>query len=439
MSNTNLSIKSNGHNTYEDNKNPNSQIFSDTDDEEVEAFSIVVNKEGKFYKKLYSFIQSKAEYISLILRSQNVTKHEDSIPKWDYKKTYKKPILKKKETDKDRENALNTINEIVKNKFSKYSEDHINLYMKEIIANPPQEKCSLHNVFFQRDEKKMFIKHNLISYILNFMDFQTLIRFKECSKIDNEVVSLYLRKILYSLSFKDNEIKTNIHYWKNVTNYFFLKTGTLRPIDRTNYSLVLNELEKNKSFCIITKDSMTSNIFISLDYFTENLIKTCNHNNPLPHTCDDQNEIKGTVYFKSEKITLTQFISEYYKRLKINDDELMWNLFHFRKHPEFLSLLFLEYIKCMLSVLSKYNGSCTFKKTEYLVNSGHHISHRIWIQMFYEYGYEPTKEKNKVTQKGGPQENRPKNTKLSSPLNTTNNNNNRTLYLTIADHYKWDA
>lgn len=42
----------------------------------------------------------------------------------------------------------------------------------------------------------------------------------------------------------------------------------------------------------------------------------------------------------------------------------------------------------MLTVLNKYNGKCIFKKTEYLVNCGHHITHRIWIQMFYEYGFE---------------------------------------------------
>ncbi|CXI11007.1 conserved Plasmodium protein, unknown function [Plasmodium berghei] len=436
MSNSNLNIKLNTRTNYEGNKNSKSQIFSDSDDEEVETFSNVVNKDGSFYKKLYNFIQSKSKYISLIIRSQNTPSNGGIIPKWDYKKSNRKPIQKKKDDDKDRENALNTINEIVKNKFSKYSEEHINLYMKEILANPPQEKCSLHDIFFQKNEKKMFIKHNLISYILNFMDFQTLMRFKECSKIDNEVVSLYLRKKLYSLSFKDNEIKTNIHYWKNVINFFFFKAGTLRPIDRTNYSLIFNELEKNKSFCIITKNSMTSNIFISLDYFAANLIKTCNHNNPLPHTCNVRNEIQGITYFKSKNITLTQFISEYYKRLQINDDELMWNLFHFRRRPEFLSLLFLEYIKCMLSILNKYNGSCIFKKTEYLVNSGHHISHRVWIQMFYEYGYEPTKEKNKVTQKATLQESRLRNSQISPSLG---NNNNRTLYLTIADHYKWDA
>lgn len=43
MSNTNLNIKSNGYNNYENNKNSKSQNFSDSDDEEVEAFSIVVN------------------------------------------------------------------------------------------------------------------------------------------------------------------------------------------------------------------------------------------------------------------------------------------------------------------------------------------------------------------------------------------------------------
>ncbi|SCP03949.1 conserved Plasmodium protein, unknown function [Plasmodium ovale] len=430
MSKTNLWKKSNVHDSHELQKSWNNPTFSDSDDY-GEGFPIVVNKEGKFYKKLYAFIESKATYINLILRLKCEDEKENSAPKGKYLKANKKSLQEEKE---DRENALNLIREIVKSKFPKRSDEQIDLYLKELTKDPPRENCSLHDTLFQRNEKKMFVKHNLISYILNFVDCKTLIKFKECSKIDNEMVSLYLRKILYTLSFKDNEIKTNIHYWRNVVDYFFFKSGNLKPIERSKYPMIANELEKNKSFCTITKDSMDSNIFISLDYFNENLISSCNHNNPLPHTCNSKNKINGITHFKTDKITIVDFIEEYYKRLTINDDELMWNVCNFRKSPEFLTLLLFEYLKCMLSVLNKYSGICLFKKTEYMVNCGHHISHRIWIQMFYEYGHDSAnmeKKKKKIkqnihnTDNAGDHEN--------------DDNNNRTLYLTIADHYKWDA
>ncbi|SBT32988.1 conserved Plasmodium protein, unknown function [Plasmodium ovale wallikeri] len=501
------------------------------------------NRKGRNpISSLYSFIESKATYINLILRLKCEDEKENSAPKGKYLKVNKKSLQEEKE---DREDALNLIREIVRSKFPKRSDEQIDLYLKELASNspqyicapvwlhtyghdssgyihmnvyitfllqhvlastrscfntfllqhvlastrscfntfvlqhvlastrscfntfvlqhvrastrscfntfllqhvhtsvlpyfptsenPPPENCSLHDTLFQRNEKNIFVKHNLISYILNFVDCKTLIKFKECSKIDNEMVSLYLRKILYTLSFKDNEIKTNIHYWRNVVDYFFFKSGNLKPIERSKYPMIVNELEKNKSFCTITKDSMDSNIFISLDYFNENLISSCNHNNPLPHTCNSKNKINGITHFKCDKITIVDFIEEYYKRLTINDDELMWNVCNFRKSPEFLTLLLFEYLKCMLSVLNKYSGICLFKKTEYMVNCGHHISHRIWIQMFYEYGHDSAnmdkKKKNKQnvhnTDNVGDHEN--------------DDNNNRTLYLTIADHYKWDA
>ncbi|CRG97333.1 conserved Plasmodium protein, unknown function [Plasmodium gallinaceum] len=419
MSDNDLEIIPNIYERFEEKNKEvvkDSESDNDSKDEKSENNDITVNKDSKFYKKLYSFIESKSKYINLILSCKS-----EMGAKIVYKKKYMK-VQNKAFTEIKVENSLNILKEIVKNKFSKYSDEKIDLYLKEIINNPPKENCSLHKKFFKKNEKNIYIKHNIISYILNFMDCKTLMKFKECSKIDNEIVSLYLRKILYTLPFKDEEIKTNIQYWRNVVNYFFYKCGTLIPIDRSNYPIILNALEQNKSFCVITKNSMNSNIFISLDYLNEKLISSCNHNNPLPHTCDTKNEICGVKNLKTEEISMIDFIEEYYKRLRINDDELIWNLCSFRKSSDFLTLLLLEYLKCMSNVVKKYNGKCTFKKTEYFVNCGHHITHRIWIQVFYEYGYESIDFKKKKKNE-----------------NIDEDNENRTLYLTIADHYKWDA
>ncbi|GAW80018.1 hypothetical protein, conserved [Plasmodium gonderi] len=410
------------------------------DDEETDIESNVVNKDGSFYKKIYALIGSKSKYINLVLKCKRDKGNESiTAPKKKYLGINRKFQDDEKE---EQENALKTIREIIKKKFPKRIDEKIDLYLKEVINNPPQENCALHKNLFQRNEKNMFVKHNIISYLLNFVDIKSLMKLKECSKIDNEVVSLYLRKILHTLSFKDDEIKANIHYWRNVVNYFFCKTGTLKPIDRMGYEKVFNAFEKNKSFCVITNDSMDSNVHISLDYFNENFITSCTHQNPLPHTCDLSKEIKAKDrYLKTEHISVIDFVEEYYKRLSVNDDELMWHICYFRKSREFLTLLLLEYLKCMLHILHKYSGKCTFKKTEYLVNCGHHITHRIWIQMFYEYGYESAENQKKTKEEKNAvftmkyNSNKQKNNDLSLEDNT----NNKTLYLTIADHFKWDA
>ncbi|GAB65529.1 hypothetical protein PCYB_062610 [Plasmodium cynomolgi strain B] len=413
------------------------------DDEETDAEATVVNKEGSFYKKLYALIESKSTYINLVLKCRTDKEIENGTTQ---KKRYLRANRKSQDEEKvERENALKTVREIIKRKFPKRAEGKIDLYLKEIIGNPPPENCALHKTLYQRNQANLFVKHNLISYLLNFVDNKTLMKLKECSKIDNQVVSLYLRKILHTLSFKDDEIKTNIHYWRNVINYFFCKTGTLKPVDRRNYQPVTKEFEKNKSFCVISEDSMDSKVYISLDYFTEKLITSCTHKNPLPHTCDLTNVPKGVeVLLKSEKISIIDFVEEYYKRLIVNDDELMWHICHFRKSRKFLTLLLLEYLKCMLRVLEKYNGSCIFKKTEYLVNCGHHITHRIWIQMFYDYGYETLA--NQKEEKGDVNRGQRTTGGVPKHVSTKQKNEeqrdstiNKTLYLTIADHFKWDA
>ncbi|SCO66256.1 conserved Plasmodium protein, unknown function [Plasmodium vivax] len=413
------------------------------DEEETDAEATVVNKEGSFYKKLYAFIEAKSTYINLVLKCRADRESENATAQ---KKRYLKTSRKSQDEEKaEREGALKTVREIVKRKFPKRAEGKIDLYLREVIANPPPENCALHKTLFQRNQANLFVKHNLISYLLNFVDNNTLMKLKECSKIDSQVVSLYLRKILHTLSFKDDEIKANIHYWRNVVNYFFCKTGTLKPLDRRTYQPVSNEFEKNKSFCVITEDAMDAKVYISLDHFSEKLISSCTHRNPLPHTCDPTRVLNGVeVLLKSENISLIDFVEEYYKRLTVNDDELMWHICHFRKSPKFLTLLLLEYLKCMLRVLHKYNGNCVFKKTEYLVNCGHHITHRIWIQMFYDYGYEMVV--NKKEDKADV--NRGSRTTGGIPKqDTTKQKNeahtdsaiNKTLYLTIADHFKWDA
>lgn len=58
MSNSNLNIKLNTRTNYEGNKNSKSQIFSDSDDEEVETFSNVVNS-MPIHVYIYLFIMWK--------------------------------------------------------------------------------------------------------------------------------------------------------------------------------------------------------------------------------------------------------------------------------------------------------------------------------------------------------------------------------------------
>lgn len=327
----------------------------------------------------------------------------------------------KKTADIIEEKPYDILKRICKNKFPNHSEKRIDAYLNLFIDNPPKENCSLHKQFYEKNEKDIFKKNNIICYMLNFLDCETLMRYKNCSKIDYEVVSMYINRILYNLPFKNESVKTNIEYWSNVINYFFCRCGFLKPLDRkVHCPSVVNALEANSSFCVITDDSIHSTIFISVDYLNEKLISCCNHFKPLPHTCDPSKEIQGTKTLNTQEITLLEFIEEYYKRLYINDDELIWHLNAYRKSKQFLTLLLFEYLKRMNNIVKKYNGKAIFKKTEYLVNCGHHITHRIWLQIFYEFGSEANNEKKKK--------------KMETIKDETS-----TLYLTIADHYKWDA
>ncbi|VWU51172.1 conserved protein, unknown function [Hepatocystis sp. ex Piliocolobus tephrosceles] len=465
MSDDNLNVN---RNVQDELKEKTERLESSESDEDDIEDSSVVNKDSKFYKKLYTFLASRGKYINLLIKckSEDVSKGNLRNVKSRYASNLK--LNNRKEEKEEKEKAINLLKNIIKNEYPKRSDKQIDLYLTEIINDPPKENCLLHKIFYQKDEQKdLFIKHNIICYLLNFMDNQTLMKLKECSHIDNIIVSLYLRKILYSLPFKDGDIKVNINYWKNVVNYFFVKACILKPINRNNYSLITNELEKNQSFCVINKESMVSKIFISVDYFNTNNITCCNHNNPLPHTCDPKNKIEGISYFKTENITMIDFIKEYYQRIKIIDDEIIWNTCYFRKSPEFLTLLLLEYFKCMASVVHNYNGNFIFSKTEYMVNCGYQMYHRIWLQIFYEYGQESVhktnvlqkNEKNKYIQasefnknNGVPNFDKFGNkTNINTVENNTSANNKnvkkispnsshyKTLYLTIADHYRWDA
>lgn len=363
---------------------------------------------------MYTFLESDVKNINLLVRCK-----QDKEKKTVVTKKYTRKLLTQKQNVVEDE-PYTVLKRICKIKFPNHSENRICAYLNVIIDDPPKENCSLHKKFYEKNENNIFKKHNIICYMLHFIDCDTLMKYKNCSKIDYEIVSLYLKKILYNLPFQHEGAKTNFQHWSNVVSHFFYRCGSLKPLDRNVHCpSVVQALQQNSSFCVITDDSMHSTVFISLDYLNEKLISRCDHFKPLPHTCDPAKEIQGIKNVKSQEITLTDFVEEYYKRLQINDDEIIWNIYGFRKSKKLLALLFLEYLKCMNHVIKKYNGSSVFKKTEYLVNCGHHITHRIWIQIFYEYKSQCSEKKKKKEEIA--------------------NDEMSTLYLTIADHYKWDA
>lgn len=380
------------------------------------AAPISINKSGKFFKRLYSFLESNSLYISMLLKC----KVEKEAKSYYAKSKYSRLYAKRENTEKTPTVILEELKNICKEKFTKYSDERIKEYIREIAKDPPKENCSLHKILFKKNEKDIYVNHNIISYMLDYFDSKTLMTLKECSKLDSEIVSLYLRKLLYALPFKEGEeeFKTNICYWSKVINHFFRRCGRLTPVERINNPLIINAL-KHMPFCCCNKNDFTNlNIYVSLDYLNEQLITYADDKKPQAHTSNPQNEWQGEKNLKTQEITIIEFIEEYYKRLVIDEDELIWNVCGFRKSKVFLSLLFLEYLKCLDHIVKKYHGKRLFKKTEYFVNTGLDIRHRIWIQAFYEYTSEHgTKQKK----------------------DNENFEEKQTLYLTIADHFLWNS
>jgi hypothetical protein len=161
-------------------------------------------------------------------------------------------------------------------------------------------------------------------------------------------------------------------------------------------------------------------------------------------------------------ITRADFIQEYCNRI-IEDsyqDELLWiNVSNFSQFYPHLSLCFLgllmeTFLIGIEKVVAELNGNVVYRRTEYIANGGHFLVHRIWIQIVvtvYERQEKQQQEQEALSKKVLYNKNVVIKKKFLSAtqrrlqLSSSQSQNNKAtndvsmLYLTIIDHFQWDA
>ncbi|SIO73709.1 conserved Plasmodium protein, unknown function [Babesia microti strain RI] len=322
---------------------------------------------------------------------------------------------------------------------SKLSEDDLNEYNVKLkisqclkenlhIVQIDNPLCVLHKIYELTRERdlteKLFknqsidIYHEGICCILSYLDVHSLISFSLCSKDINKGVKSYLTKSLYDLPFYRLPISSNMNYWLNFIDFFFHQVGDIKPIDRTKYPLTAEMLKSNNQLFPITADGMVTHINITIDHLKPHFIVYCNHTNPQAHACSSELKIEGYSKATTKDISVSDFVTEYSTRLEVKSN------CPFSKLK--LCMLLKQWLECMIMAIEKGNGICEIKLTEYVVNPKHQLIHRVWVQIFCKWGIEPNANVNDTNAKY----NKGKDHDAEAQ---------HSLYLTIADHFKWSS
>lgn len=109
-------------------------------------------------------------------------------------------------------------------------------------------------------------------------------------------------------------------------------------------------------------------------------------------------------------ITLNDFIVEYGKRLEVKDPfSPVWGVPSTMVTPAYVCLLLKMTLETIVRCIKKHEGLFECRRTEYIANAIHHITHRIWLQVSLQWDFR------------------------------FGQNAQNSLYLNIADHFTWDG
>ncbi|EAN32099.1 hypothetical protein TpMuguga_04g00746 [Theileria parva strain Muguga] len=281
----------------------------------------------------------------------------------------------------------------------------------KINSEPPEPvPCGFEEVILERFSDGVTLRnHDKISRILSFLDVDSLLSLSLASKKTFYAVKVHLNKELYHLPFNKDSICTNLIFWIEGIDFFFKSTGTLKPIDRTEYQPISKHLNTVKSMFPVPNDSMSSQVHVTIDCLQPHYIVYCNHSNPMSHTCSSSNALDWDNNATTKIITCSEFISEYKQRLQVRDDQLVWSFNPNNINPKSLCLLLKHYLETLSECILNHDGQIEFRRTELISSAKHGLVHRIWVQLSLKWDF-----------RFGP---RPQNT----------------LYLTIADHFRLDT
>lgn len=277
-----------------------------------------------------------------------------------------------------------------------------------ICENPPSSPLQV--VLLEKcDDGVTFKHHDVLSTMFSYLDMRSLTAFSEASKLCREAVNAYARKAVYNLPLHRRSICSNLNYWRQTID-FFTNMVIVRPISRSNYTPIQSQLRMNKSIFPINKEAMKSHIYVSFDYIKPHYIVYCDHMKPMAHTCAASRALDCDNKAVSRLLTLNEFIAEYGKRIEVKDAySPAWGVPASMVTPAYVCFLFKMTLDTIGKCITKHAGLVEYRRTEYTANATHHITHRIWLQASFHWDFR------------------------------FGENAQNSLYLNIADHFRWDG
>ncbi|KEP64737.1 UNVERIFIED_CONTAM: hypothetical protein HHA_202040 [Hammondia hammondi] len=275
----------------------------------------------------------------------------------------------------------------------------------------PKGTCWLADMLLTVDKTTgVFDHHPVISYMFGFFDSISYLRFRECSKLTHRAVEMDLDKRLFHFPLQTRRERTDIGYFYQVVSFFCGAAARLAPLDRKKY-LPPSVLKAAEWMVPVSPDAMQSHVFVSLDRLPHDMISLAESEKPLPHLWRKSHSKPDSLGKAiSTEIDLHDFVWEYRQRVSVVRDEIVW------QHPvddldeDSVCALFQNMLRILKQIAERHNGFCLFRRSEYLLNTDIHITHRIWLQCNVSWGGV-----------------------LEAPESMIR------LYLTIADNFSWNG
>ncbi|KAK1445049.1 hypothetical protein BgAZ_109550 [Babesia gibsoni] len=281
-----------------------------------------------------------------------------------------------------------------------------------IADNPPPVPPSPFLSVIMKDGQNdiRFEHHDIQAVIFSYLDVRNLLKLSQVSQVCKEAVDIYIMKSAYRLPLHSGSLCSNMQYWRQIIEFFFTEMVILKPISRSNYNPIQSQLRLNKTIFPINDESMKSHTYVSFDFIKPHYIVYCDHMKPMSHTCSADKAIDCDNKATSKPITLNEFIVEYCKRLEVKDtSSSTWGVPSTMVTPAYVCMLLKMTLQTIAKCINKHEGLVEYRRTEYIANATHHITHRIWLQLSLQWDFR------------------------------FGQNAQNSLYLNIADHFTWDG
>ncbi|KAL8273178.1 hypothetical protein Esti_002936 [Eimeria stiedai] len=276
-------------------------------------------------------------------------------------------------------------------------------------ALPPVE-CPLLSILL-RKEQGHFVHLLLVQRLLLQLPGLELLHLALSCSACNAAVDVCLRKTLAGLPFQAEDAFSDIEYWFNAIRFFFQAACQVLPINRLrDHRGAALALKTARETFPVTADGMEALVCITLDRLSPLSIAACDFTAPMRHRADREHPAGARSKATTTDITLGDFVAEYRKRARIKGDALASAWCSAACDEDLASLLLLKLLQCLTKAVERHRGSVHFRRIEFLSALGYALEHRLWIQM-----------------------------ELYWAGSSTHHAQQRSLFFTLADHFRWVA